>query len=222
MVRWVDLRSMKQNPQNGDSKCLVRMHNCTQYKIVPMWISFRAHLIDYPTLVPNESLDYDTHVAHTWIFRVAEYRERGNLIKLSAIDSETLPHCSQESSMARQRYDEVKCPLCRRLCFHDANEVCGHLKGEKFVLDKLNLLQAPNISKFIYTCDVKQHKPEHARTRRDIYIVEPQLNLKELCFFAIDKYCDYPYTECSDIPESLRRELLHFMVLPNIQNDPSK
>lgn len=63
-------RDLKSVLQDGEHcKCLVRLHNCSPYRVTPFWIDFRGLPIKYPTLVKGASIDLDTYISHLWFFR---------------------------------------------------------------------------------------------------------------------------------------------------------
>lgn len=65
----LDIKSKKIYPDKGvESKCLIRLHNCTAHELNTYWIDCSGKPIAYPILKRGAYMNIDTYVSHLWIF----------------------------------------------------------------------------------------------------------------------------------------------------------
>lgn len=81
--------------EEAETKCLIRLHNCTAQQLNTYWIDCSGKPIGYPTLKRGESLNIDTYVSHLWFFTSTrtlnvKNRERFSATKILAVPEESL------------------------------------------------------------------------------------------------------------------------------------
>lgn len=221
--------------KSGESKCLITFHNCTRYKIIPIWIDFKSQPIEYRTLPRGSSMAMNTFMTHLWYFKVVSDNHndrdqnvstsRPDQVKILAIPEETI-----KLSAAKQSNDKTTaqnlvlgknnlliCPLCKFLLRQFSREPtkipCPHLKGKKFLLSDMNCQNWSNYnSTYIYSCNENTHREEHSQVRRNIYLVEVFYNLKELCFMRLRDSSDNKMVlRNAQLPASLRADYVQFI-----------
>lgn len=114
------------------------------------------------------------------------------------------------------------CPMCKYIVEHQSKDDkkvrgrlldCGHLKGSS----RFSILDLDCVSKskckpsYIYSCSEETHREDHSQFRRDIYLVEPFLSLRERCFYALDEMFHNSDIVNISLPVSLQKEYLQFI-----------
>lgn len=213
---YANLRKVyKSRPQSEkEAKCQIKFVNCTSHKVVIYWVDFKGRLIEYARFSKlGDFVDVNTYVSHLWIFRSGE--DNPQSIQLLAVPEDILDTSKQDQQVGQTNeaswiLENLRCHHCRTL---EHGRSCPHMTGNaKFSISD----DHPSISSTnIYRCSVKNHEQEHSRHRRNIYLVEPFLSLRERCFVALRNQLK----ENSDmfnieLPTSLKRDYFEFIVLP--------
>lgn len=236
-----ELKSSIQVQSEGDRcKCLVRFHNCTPYSITPYWLDFQGLPIKYPNLPRGAFINIDTYKSHLWFFKAHEPSTKASKsepIRILALPEESLSRAlpflksdpiqnrlATGQSLFRAVRDcilglnnSLICSLCRYiLANHSIGPTrvpCPHFTGEtKYAISDLDVRSWLNFgSNYIYHCAESNHWEDHSTKRRNIYLVEPFINLRERCFLALKKQIQHSTIVDLDLPLSLQHDYLEYI-----------
>lgn len=235
-----ELKSKVQERTDGNqSKCLLKFHNCTPYRVTPFWLDFQGLPIQYPDLPRGAFINIDTYKSHLWFFKAHEPNNsmRYEPIRILALPEENLSRAlpflrsdldSTRGTSGESLFKAVRnsilglnnslvCSLCRYIllnyCIGPSKVPCPHFTGEtKYSISELDSKSWLNFgSNYIYRCAEGYHREEHSCKRRNIYLVEPFINLRERCFLAIKKRIKHTNIVDLDIPVSLQYDYLEYV-----------
>lgn len=235
-----ELKSKIQERSDGDRcKCLVKFHNCTPYRVTPFWLDFQGLPIKYPDLPRGAFINIDTYKSHLWFFKAHAPNSLTNYdpIRILALPEENLsralPFLKSELTDNRAATGEslfqvvresilglnnsLICSLCRHILTNHSigpsKVPCPHFTGEtKYAISDLDIRSWLNFgSSYIYHCAENNHREAHSMKRRNIYLVEPFINLRERCFLAIKKQIKQSEIVDLDLPISLQYDYLEYI-----------
>lgn len=196
-----------------ESVCKITFHNCTRRNIKIYWFDHNGETKDYGILRPGVSLNVNTYTGHIWSFRVAENTNdndssRPGIMKVIAVPEEYLNAHNLDTKSVRiiekiiarnirDNQSPIQSPLAKR-------------SVEKLIP---SLNQFPG---YVYCCHESDHLASHQERRRNIYLLEPFLKLKDLSILALNdahhkQKLSLGELVKNDIPKNIRLDCAQYL-----------
>lgn len=168
--------------------------------------------------LPEETLNSSCNAAN-YSFLTDEHKQNDK--KYSREQKEKLLNVSQGSNFV------LICSLCKYVLKKysrlPADVPCAHFTGEaKLSASDLECRSRTTFNAlgyYIYTCSDDTHCKDHAKHRRNVFLVESFYNLRERCFLTINNGINHSDIVDLNLPMSLQKDYIQFLATMRKLND---